>query len=170
MTMLFPDRRCSATFSECRTYRYELGRRLSPRTDSIINFIMLNPSTADEERNDPTVERCERRALAWGFDEMVVTNLFAYRATDPRIMKAASDPVGPENDRAIWQAATSTIGNGIVVCDWGQDGLFAGRSNAVVLMLRRAGVKLHYLKMGANNQPCHPLYLSYSLKPQLWEL
>ena len=96
-----------AVYSDCERYRYALTRvwdPLGPR----LSFVMLNPSTATEVQNDPTVERCERRARALGFGGFRVTNIFAWRDTDPRKMRAAADPIGPDNDAAILEA-----------CDWG---------------------------------------------------
>ena len=89
-----------AEFSDCEKFRYMLTRVWDSDGPRAL-FIMLNPSTADEIRNDPTVERCERRARALGFGAFRVCNIFAFRATDPKDMRAADDPVGPENDMAI---------------------------------------------------------------------
>ena len=89
-----------AVYSECERYRYSLTR-IWDQTGQRVMFVMLNPSTATEVQNDPTVERCERRARALGFGGFRVTNIFAWRDTDPRQMRAAADPVGPGNDAAI---------------------------------------------------------------------
>ena len=94
------DADSTAVYSPCERYRYLLTRtwdRAGPKA----LFVMLNPSTATELQNDPTVERCERRARALGFGAFRVTNIFAFRATDPRVMRADPDPVGPGNDAAI---------------------------------------------------------------------
>ena len=69
---------------------------------------MLNPSTADEVKNDPTVERCERRARMWGYGGSIVFNIFAFRATDPKNMRAQSDPVGPDNDMWLRKIAAQS--------------------------------------------------------------
>src|SRR5918998_3116048 len=87
----------SARFSPDRRYRYELWRRWGDGP-ALCNFLLLNPSTADERADDPTVARCVRRARAWGLDALVVTNLFSIRATDPRARRGVEDPVGPDND------------------------------------------------------------------------
>lgn len=150
-----------AKFSECRTYRYMLVRRWA-ESGGLCNFLMLNPSTADEVTNDPTVERCERRARALGCRGLIVTNLFAFRATDPKVMKAAADPVGPENDLNILFAANLSD---YVICAWGQHGKHLGRADAVRKMLTENGTRMLALKVSANGEPHHPLYLSYDLKP-----
>lgn len=85
----------TCTFSPCRTYRYSLVHewdRDLPR----VAFIMLNPSTADENALDPTLRRCLGFARSWGYGSFEIGNVFAFRATDPKAMKAAADPFGPE--------------------------------------------------------------------------
>ena len=152
-------------------YRYMLWRNFQPRPDGrkrkYVNFIMLNPSTADEMKNDPTVERCCRRAVRMGFDGVFVTNLFAFRSTDPGVMLAAEDPIGFENDYWI---RTMAVLSELVICAWGKDGSHGGRSKNIAAMLRSASVELYCFKVSAaTGQPCHPLYLSYQLQPQVWE-
>ena len=88
------DADSTAVYSDCESYRYLLTRVWNPQGQKAL-FVMLNPSTATEVQNDPTVERCERRARALGFGAFRVTNIFAYRATDPKVMRAVPDPVGP---------------------------------------------------------------------------
>lgn len=123
---------------------------------------MLNPSTADEVANDPTVERCERRARMWGYRRLIVTNLFAFRATDPRDMKAAIDPVGAENDAAILAAAEVSD---LVLCAWGTHGNHLRRADRVRALLDSQRVRLKCLRMAKGGAPCHPLYLPYELEP-----
>lgn len=153
-----------ATFSDCGTYRYTL-MRVWDATLPVVVFLLLNPSTADALSNDPTVERCQRRARKLGFGGMVVVNLFAYRSTNPEGLYRAEDPVGPDNDRAILHAVASA---GMVICGWGRHGQHAGRGKAVECLLRNAGIKLHYLQLNADGSPGHPLYLPYGLRPQEW--
>lgn len=99
----------SAIISDCGTYRYLLTRAtgvtLFESQARTVNFIMLNPSTADATADDPTIRRCIRFAMAWDYERLVVTNLFAFRATDPGDLRFAKDPIGPENDRHIIEAA-----------------------------------------------------------------
>ena len=126
---------------------------------------MLNPSTADEVKLDPTCARARDYAARWGFGALIVTNVFAWRATEPDEMKAAGDPVGPGNDRAIVRAARES---GIVVCAWGNHGAHLDRASKVVRLLRNAGVEIHALRVNAGGQPAHPLYLPGMLSPALW--
>ncbi len=144
-----------ATFSPCRRWRYLLWRRWDAAKPAA-NFLMLNPSTADELKLDPTCARARDYAERWGYGALVVTNVFAFRNTDPARMKAAQDPVGPGNDAAIVRAAREA---GIVVCAWGNHGAFLGRSAQVTALLRKNHVELHALRVNAGGEPAHPLYL-----------
>lgn len=153
-----------ASFSTCRRWRYLLWRRWD-RARPVANFLMLNPSTADEVKLDPTCSRARDYAERWGYGALVVTNVFAWRATDPAQLKAARDPVGPANDRAIARAAREAA---IVVCAWGNHGAHLGRAEAVVRLLEGAGVQVHALRVNGTGQPAHPLYLPGSLKPVRW--
>jgi hypothetical protein len=154
-----------ARFSPCGTYRYELWRTWDAGQPPLC-WLMLNPSTADAVDNDPTVERCERRARAWGHGGIIVVNLFAIRATDPRVMLKAADPVGPENDAAILTAAGRS---GMVIAAWGSHGGHRGRSGQVRKLFGDIGLPLYCLKVGKTGEPQHPLYLSYDLTPVLLE-
>ena len=126
------DAASTALYSPCQNYRYTLTRVWNPDGPKAL-FVMLNPSTATEVQNDPTVERCERRARALGFGAFRVCNIFAYRATDPRVMRAQADPVGPGNDAAI---AESALWADRIVCAWGTHGAHLGRGPAVEALLR----------------------------------
>jgi hypothetical protein len=153
-----------AVFSSCRRWRYLLWRRWD-ETGPAANFLMLNPSTADELQLDPSCTRARNYAEAWGFGSLIVTNLFGWRATDPGEMKSARDPVGRGNDAAILRAAKQAA---VVVCAWGNHGLHNERSSHVLQRLKKSGVKLSYLKLNACGEPAHPLYLKGSLKPTPW--
>ena len=152
-----------AEYSPDEAYRYLLVRTWAsgPR----VLFVMLNPSTATEAQNDPTVERCERRARALGFGSFAVANIFAYRATDPKVMRAVVDPVGPENDAVIGQSAAQADR---VICAWGTHGLHLGRGAAVEGLLRQAGLPLYHLGLSKGGMPKHPLYIGYDTQPVLW--
>ncbi|AHM03224.1 hypothetical protein roselon_00810 [Roseibacterium elongatum DSM 19469] len=154
-----------AIYSDCEAYRYALTRVWSPEGRRAL-FIMLNPSTATEVQNDPTVERCERRARALGFGAFRVLNIFAYRATDPRDMRAAADPVGPENDAAILDGVTWADQ---VICAWGTHGAHLARGPAVARLLRQTGMPLYHLGLSKQGHPKHPLYIGYAVQPLLWE-
>ncbi len=154
-----------ATFSSCRRWRYLLWRRWDERKP-VANFLMLNPSTADEVKLDPTCSRARDYAQRWGFGGLYVTNVFSWRATDPKVMKSVKDPVGRGNDAAIVRAAKQSA---IVVCAWGNHGGFLGRSRQVLEKLRANGIALHALRVNGNGEPAHPLYLPASLKAVPWE-
>jgi len=163
MTDLFLDR--GATFSPCRRYRYRLWRKWNYGRNCL--FIMLNPSTADETANDPTVERCQRRAASMGFSSLTVTNLFALRSTDPKALyeeyKRGGNPIGPDNDRTILKAADDAD---LIICAWGTHGHISGRGTDVLIMLRANGFRPYALKLTSDGTPAHPLYLPYSLQPE----
>lgn len=142
-------------------YRYTLSVVWGDDTN-MVNFLMLNPSTADEVQNDPTVERCQRRAIAWGFGGLVVTNLFALRSTDPKMLYKHDDPVGPLNNDRIIQVAKSSR---MVLCAWGNHGEFMGRGDTVMKMLFEHNLPLKCLAVTRSKQPSHPLYLPYSMRP-----
>ena len=152
-----------ATFSRCRRWRYLLWRRWDERPAA--NFLMLNPSTADELRLDPSCTRARDYAERWGYGALIVTNLFGWRATDPRDMRRAKDPVGRGNDAAIVRAAREAA---IVVCAWGNHGLHLGRSAEVLRLLASHGIRLHALRLNGAGEPAHPLYLPKSLRPAAW--
>jgi len=146
--------------SPCRTYRYTLWREWLGGEGYAL-FIGLNPSTADEVEDDRTIRRCISFAQRWGYGALCMTNLFAFRTVSPEIMKAASDPVGPENNAHLVAAAA---GASVVVAAWGVDGAFKGRDREVRALLPR----LHYLQLTKDGHPSHPLYLPASLRPLEW--
>lgn len=160
---LFADDRTGATFSPCRKWRYVLWRRWDDSKPAC-NFLMLNPSTADETLPDNTVTRCKLFAMDWGYGSLIVTNLFAWRATDPDEMKAAADPIGPENDRHILEVATWCE---IVVFAHGVHGQHKLRNGIVHAMFQRHGLepKMRHLGLTKGGYPKHPLYLKKTLKP-----
>ncbi len=158
------DAPSTAIYSDCERYRYSLTR-IWDEGGAKVAFIMLNPSTATEVQNDPTVERCERRARTLGFGAFCVTNIFAWRDTDPRAMRKAVDPVGPENDAAILQAAHW---GDHVVCAWGTHGEHQNRGAAVETLLRATNQPLHHLGLSKAGHPKHPLYIGYAVQPEIW--
>jgi hypothetical protein len=155
------------TFSDDRKYRYTLLRMFddlfTKRRVRYVNFIMLNPSTADEYTNDRTVAKCVKFAKSWGYDALYVTNLFAYRSTDPKALKRVQDPVGPENDYYIEEIARDAS---LIICAWSRYGDWFRRSAQVKRIL--ADAELHYLKL-TDVEPHHPLYLPDDSKPTLWQ-
>lgn len=165
--LLNPNIDTGATFSPCRKYRYTLWRQWAdPADKGTMLALMLNPSTADEVANDPTVERVERRARAMGFGRLIVCNIFAFRATDPAEMKAQADPVGPENDAAILEASRQAD---LVLCAWGTHGSHMGRSSQIRDLLKQSGCTPYCLTTTSGGEPGHPLYIPYNTKPEPWE-
>ena len=151
-------------FSEDRHYRYTLWREFNLTSSTYAQFIGLNPSTADEIQDDPTIRRCINFAKAWGHGALCMTNLFGYRATDPLDMKAYSYPVGDHNDSHIIEVASDAA---IVICAWGVHGSHLRRSEALLNLLIGAGLrgKLHCLGTTKAGDPRHPLYLKGNSKP-----
>lgn len=153
-----------AALSVCLRYRYLLWR-IWDQSLPIWSFGMLNPSTADHLKLDPTVTRCCKRAHDGGAGGLVVWNLFAWRDADPAAMKRAGDPVGPGNDQAIRLAVQNSALN---VAAWGAHGVHREREYRVRAMLGALGAPLHALAFTEAGHPRHPLYLSLGLQPQPW--
>ena len=165
MTVTKGTDEAGAVFSDCERYRYRLWRVWDfskPR----LCFVMLNPSTATHEVLDPTVSRCKKRAEMLGYGGMEVVNLFALRSTDPKVLYETDNPTGTFNNHAIRDAANECA---MVICGWGKHGSIDRRGIRVLnLLLNFFHEKTHYLKINSDGSPAHPLYLPYSLKPQLW--
>ncbi|QYX57055.1 DUF1643 domain-containing protein [Roseovarius sp. SCSIO 43702] len=158
------DAQSVAIYSDCERYRYSLTRVWEPSGRRAL-FIMLNPSTATEIQNDPTVERCERRARALGFGAFRVTNIFAWRDTDPKAMRAAAEPVGEANDAAILESLPWADQ---VIAAWGSHGAYLDRGSAVARLLGEAGAPVFHLGLTKAGHPRHPLYIGYSERPRPW--
>jgi hypothetical protein len=144
-----------AVFSADGTYRYLLVRRWATGPPTM-TFLMLNPSTATAAADDPTIRRCIGFARREGCSALAVVNLFGLRATDPRELSGHADPVGPANDRLIWE--TCEPGR-LVVAAWGVFGRLAGRAETVTGLLAERGVDLMCLGVTKNGAPRHPLYV-----------
>lgn len=143
-----------AIISKCGKYRYQLSRMVSESLPGKAVFILLNPSTADAEKDDPTVRRCVGFTKRLGYGLLEVVNLYAYRTTDPVELACVSDPVGPWNNQAIEIAVMSA---GLVVCGWGHLGR-RGRDSEVLEIVRRYK-PCHCLGLTQQGFPRHPLYL-----------
>lgn len=164
-----------ARFSDCKKYRYTLSREWDKDRRKCV-FIMLNPSTADETQDDPTVTRCIHFAGAWGYGGVIVLNLFAMRATNPKELYAGDvAPVGPNNDYWIqWTIANmprsrhKELPVPMVVCAWGAHGAFMNRGNEVKEKLYDIGIQPHALGLTKYGHPRHPLYLKAELEPFRW--
>jgi len=155
-----------AAFSTCRRWRTLLWRRWD-ESKPAANFLMLNPSTADEVQLDPSCTRARNYAERWGYGALLVTNLFGWRATFPEDLYPVKNPVGRGNDAAILRAAREAA---IVVCAWGNHGAHKDRSFKVIESLNREGIELHVLRLNRSGQPAHPLYLPGTLKPTPWRI
>lgn len=159
------DAPSTAVYSDCETYRYSLTRVWNPDGGRVM-FVMLNPSTATELQNDPTIERCERRARALGFGGFRATNIFACRVTDPREMRRLEAPEGPDNMAAILDGMDWAD---MVICAWGTHGEHRSQGARVAAALRATGKPLHHLGLSKAGHPKHPLYIAYSQQPELWQ-
>ncbi len=142
--------KCSATLSNCRSYRYSLSR-VWDKSKPFVLFIGLNPSTADENENDPTINRCIDYAKRWGYGGLKMANLFAFRATLPKDLKLAKNPIGNENNKYIKQLSNDAE---LVVVAWGNDGNYLNRYHEVLNLLKSPMC----LKINKSGQPAHPLY------------
>ncbi len=163
-THIKDDAPSTAVYSECERYRYGLTRTWDPRGKRVL-FVMLNPSKATEVQNDPTVERCERRARALGFGAFQVTNIFAWRETNPAMMRKAVDPIGPDNDVIIRDGVAWADQ---VIAAWGTHGEHLNRGPEMEAVLRATGKPIYTLGLSKHGHPKHPLYISYSQHPTLW--
>jgi len=151
---LFDDK--TATFSPSRKYRYTLWRRWNEGPYAM--FIGLNPSTADETTDDPTVRRCIRFARDWGYGAMYMMNIFAIRATNPKVMLNDPEPIGPDND--YWLRTVGRVA-AIIVAAWGTHGRHMDRGKAVLHLFS----DVHCLKLTKDGIPGHPLYLRADSQP-----
>lgn len=162
-------------FSPCRKYRYTLWREwdcdlLTGCADDLENsggylmVIGLNPSTADETNDDPTIRRCIDFAKRWGYRALCMTNLFAFRATDPRDMMKLYNLADIDNQHHLLKCAS---GAGMVLAAWGKHGRFAQRDLTVCEWLSRIGIDLHCLQKNKDGSPRHPLYVAADTEPVL---
>lgn len=170
-----------AIFSDDKRYRYRLWRVWNHELPRCC-CIMLNPSTADEIDNDPTIERRVRHVKRWmergyrRFGSVEIVNVFAWRSTVPEALYKVADPIGKDNDASIRAAVeTASDGGGLVICGWGghaaripgADG-WPTRHGEVCEFLEIASTRLAALRLNADATPAHPLYLGYDLLPRWW--
>lgn len=153
----------NAVISDCGKYRYVLTRQVGPGARTA-TFVMLNPSTADAAQDDPTIRRCSGFARQWDCGRLVVLNLFAFRATDPKDLKRASDPVGPDNEAWFRRQMQSLPAEtrGPVVCGWGVHGDHLGQDQVALGWLDDLGITPVALGLTSYGFPKHPLYVPYS--------
>jgi len=163
--------RRSAKLSDDGMYRYALIRRWQGTPgDRPCTFIMLNPSTADADLDDPTIRRCVGFARALGCAGLAVVNLYAYRATKPADLWRANDPVGPEADHFLTLAAerSARLGSPLIAA-WGV-GAKPPRVAAVLELVKAVGAELTALGTSKDGAPRHPLYLPAVAVPTPWSL
>lgn len=154
-----------AVFSERGVYRYGLWR--SWGDGPLVLFVLLNPSTADSEADDPTVRKCTRFVKRWSpaWGGLCIVNLFAYRSSDPSILQALVDPVGgPETDAIISICAASAE---LRIAAWGARPFVQKQAELVIHRLREHG-PLHCLWLTGKGAPQHPLYLPSDMEPKIW--
>ena len=149
----------TATISDCGFYRYDLTRRWA-EGGTTCAFIGLNPSTADAEFDDPTIRRCIGFAKDWGHSMLVMLNAYAYRATNPKILKRVDNPIGPLNDEYLlsWRSNCDEV-----IAAWGTN-IAPLRQLAMVELFPSITV----LKFTKDGYPGHPLYLPKTLTPMPW--
>lgn len=155
-------------FSPRRLYRYTLWREWDEcfwglsddKAKQYLMVIGLNPSTADETKDDPTIRRCIGFAKRWGYGALCMTNLFAWRDTLPENMKRVADPVGPKNDGWLLDCAE---GAGMILAAWGKDGAHRERAESIHAVIQN----IHCLKLNKDGSPIHPLYAKGDLVPVL---
>ena len=146
----------NTVLSSCKKYRYQLWREWGvdkTASSSYVVFVGLNPSTADESTDDPTLRRCIGFSQDWGYESLCMVNLFAYRTTNPKNLRTAKSPVGKRTNRFLLDAIDNAD---IVVAAWGNNGMFLDRDKEVMKMITR---KTYCLGLTKYNQPKHPLYI-----------
>lgn len=175
-------------FSPCRKYRYALWREWAKHVGDLktipfdgelkppghsdwspspyLMIVGLNPSTADETLDDPTIRRCVGFAKAWGFGALCMANLFAWRDTKPENMKKAADAAGPECGKWLCEIAE---GAGMILAAWGKHGSFMGRDRTVLGALTALGKPIHCLGTNSDGSPKHPLYIASKTMPTIYK-
>ena len=161
-----------AQISDCGRYRYLLYRRWDVSKPRLV-WIMLNPSTADGWKDDPTIRRCVGFARRGGFGGIRVLNLFAWRATHPRDLRDADDPVGPENDHYLERNLGSVPFGEVTVAAWGARGAMPGRHRrrdheVMSIVCNDMGHTLHCLGLTKAGHPKHPLYVPSDTEIRPW--
>lgn len=154
----------SAQFDGTGIYRYRLTRLWNEALPEL-TFVMLNPSRADAQQDDPTLRRCIGLAVQWGYGGLVVVNLFAYCTASPQVLKAVVDPIGTNNDSHILHACQTA---GPVLLAWGNWGKLYQRDRHVLELLNDNRDCLYCLGRNRTGQPRHPLYVPRTVQRQRW--
>ncbi len=149
--------RNTAKLSKCRRYRYALWRTWDDSKPYVM-FVGLNPSTADETTDDPTLTRCVNFSKSWGYGGVCMANLFAFRATQPSDMMASNNPIDSANNEWLQKLAKDAA---LIVAAWGNGGSYLGRSKQVIELLPN----MHCLKLNKSGEPAHPLYQAAKSQP-----
>lgn len=153
-----------AIIDKTRKYRYLLWRTWDD-TKSYASFILLNPSKANKNKSDLTVDKCLAFAQKWELGGIEIVNLFAYRSPKKEILKTISDPIGPENDRYILESVKNAS---LVVAGWGNDGLYLNRDQEVMNLVKDHCI-LYCLLKNKSGCPTHPRDLSINLQLSKFE-
>ena len=154
----------TAVFSDCFNFRYSITR-VWDHSGSKLLYILLNPSIATEAISDPTITRCQARALRLGYKQFRVCNLFAFRSTNPSCLKVTSDVIGPQNDETL---KASIAWADSVICSWGRLGTIGERNLKVKNYLEKSGKPVFHFGLTKNCQPKHLLYISFDVLPKKW--
>jgi hypothetical protein len=158
----------TAIFSNCRSYRFTLWRDVEPVGFSKLGYVQiigLNPSTADEVLDDPTIRRCRGFTASWGYSRLCMTNIFPFRATDPIDMKNHVEALEARQENAQWIAKIASEA-ALVLCAWGVHGAYKDRGAKVLHHLRNVmKIPVHHLGLTKGGHPKHPLYLKVDLQP-----
>ena len=141
-------------------YRYSLSREWDADGSRIV-FVMLNPSRADGNIDDPTIRRCLGFAQTWGYGSLEVVNLFAYRTSHPNVLRHVTDPVGPDNDLYLKEAVDLAH---MIILAWGNGGSLEKRSQKVIKYLNNRK-NIYCLGITKTGQPLHPLYVKKYTQP-----
>ena len=131
------------------------------KIENIVTYFLvigMNPSTADEKEDDPTINKCISYAKSWGYGKVLMANLFTFRSTDPSILNYVSNPIGSDNDFYLQKSASEAD---LVIACWGNPGRLLNRDKEVISLIS----DLYCLKQNKNGTPHHPLYLSKETKP-----
>ena len=158
------DFKSTAVFSSCFDYRYSITQVWNDSGKKLL-YILLNPSKATEEISDPTLTRCQNRAHRLGYTQFKVCNLFAFRSTNPNLLKSTSDIIGFHNDEILRKSIRWADS---IISSWGSLGTIRERNLAVKKILKDSGKPVYHLGLTKNQQPKHLLYISFDVHPKKW--
>jgi hypothetical protein len=164
-TIIRGDATSGAEFSHCEKYRYKLWR-VWDESLPVLYFILMNPSTADEHDNDPTISRQCVRAKSLGFGAVCILNCGAIRCTDSRKAWADEDPVGPYNLETISEEVRNNP-SAMFIAGWGKPAAYFGADRPVVAIFKEMERSLHALAINGDGSPRHPLYIGYNVEPKI---